>query len=379
MTWPGGSGLMAASMDSRNWANTPLGPVEGWSPNLRRSAEIILAHPLPMALLWGPDHVPLYNDDHAVNGNDRPSLDRPLREIWPELECINGASIDRAWAGEAVLLDGVFCLAPADDAPPDHSYTIAASPLFDDDGAVEGLLVTVLDRTPQLAAERRLRHAEEQLAILVAELQSRVRNILTAIRSVFLDTIEKRSEVAEAADHFRGRLDALARTQVIVAQTAAGTADLENLIRDELISVGLRDGPNVRIQGPDVLLSARIAEPLGLALHELTTNALKFGALKSKGALIDISWTVDPDADGVLRLDLVWQERGVPAVAPSPVRDGFGRALIEQALPYRLGAQTRLDFLGGGLRCVMSVPLDETASYMTPEPPLIEPRNSPSG
>jgi two-component sensor histidine kinase len=351
--------------------------VEGWSGNLRRSAAIILSHPLPMALLWGPDHVPLYNDDHAVNGSQHAALDRPLHDIWPELERVNGASIERAWAGEAVLLDGVFCLEPVNGTPPDHSYAIAASPLFDDDGAVEGLLVTVLDRTPQLTAERRLRHAEEQLAMLVAELQSRVRNILTVVRSVFLDTIERRSEATEAADHFRGRLDALARTQTIVAQTAAGTADLENLIRDEFISVGLRDGPNVRIRGPDVLLSARIAEPLGLALHELTTNALKFGALRCKGALVDVSWTVDPDADGIVRLDLIWQERGVPAVAPSPSRDGFGRALIEQALPSRLGAQTRLDFMGGGLRCVISVPLDQPGPYMTTEPHLTEPSNHP--
>ncbi|HEX7743153.1 MAG TPA: sensor histidine kinase, partial [Sphingobium sp.] len=196
--------------------------------------------------------------------------------------------------------------------------------------------------------------------------QHRVRNILTVVRSVFSRTVEAGGEAQDVADHFRGRLDALARTQVVMTQTAAGTADLENLIRDELMSVGVHDGVNVRIEGPDVLLSSRIAESLGLAIHELTTNALKYGALKIEGAKLDIRWTVSHEPDRPLRLEFTWQEQGVPAISLSPAREGFGRELIEEALPYRLGAETRLEFRGGGLRCTLSVPLDVVDAGLPP-------------
>ncbi|WP_340267792.1 PAS domain-containing sensor histidine kinase [Sphingobium mellinum] len=216
----------------------------------------------------------------------------------------------------------------------------------------------IWDAVERARAETALRRSEEQLRLMVAELQHRVRNILTVVRSVFTRSMESGRELDDMVDHFRGRLDALARAQVIVTQTAAGTADLQNLVRDELISVGVCDGPNVSIDGPDILLDSCVAETLGLAVHELTTNALKYGALKGEGGRLEIGWSVRTDPGGRDRLDLHWNESGVPAVALTGLREGFGRELIEQALPYRLGATTRLEFRGGGVRCLISVPLD---------------------
>jgi two-component sensor histidine kinase len=106
-----------------------------------------------------------------------------------------------------------------------------------------------------------------------------------------------------------------------------------------------------------VSLDSRTAESIGLAIHELTTNAIKYGALKIPGATLTISWVTKEDQDGARRLTLTWMEQGVPAVPMQPAREGFGRELIEEALPYRLGAETRLEFRGGGVRCTISVPL----------------------
>jgi two-component sensor histidine kinase len=208
-------------------------------------------------------------------------------------------------------------------------------------------------------AELALHGSEERLQMLVAELQHRVRNILTVVRSVFSRTIEAGGELEDVANHFRGRLDNLARTQTVVTQSVSGLVDLENLIRDELLSAGMGDGPCLSIQGPEVPLTAAMAESIGLAVHELTTNALKYGALKIPGARLDISWTVDLVYGGARRLDFRWEEHGVPAVPLRPTRRGFGSELIEEALPYRLGAETRLEFRGGGVRCALSVPLSD--------------------
>jgi two-component sensor histidine kinase len=198
---------------------------------------------------------------------------------------------------------------------------------------------------------------EERQRMLVAELQHRVRNILTVVRSVFARTVEGSESLDDVADHFRGRLDALARTQVSATLNASGTVDLENLIRDELLSVGVSDGPGLTMAGPDVALPADVVELLGLAIHELATNALKFGAFRAPGGSLSIVWDVNVDGRSTRRLDLSWTEQGVPAVPIQPTRQGFGTELIEEALPYRLGAETRLEFRGGGVRCTIGLPL----------------------
>jgi len=230
-------------------------------------------------------------------------------------------------------------------------FRTRAAPVRDEEGAIVEWLGTSTD-----VDQMRLLNKRQE--VLVAELQHRVRNMLTVVRSVFTRTAEAGGDLHDVVDHFRGRLDALARTQVIVTRNAGGTVDLENLIRDELLSVGIGEGPRLRIAGPDVALHARTAESIGLAIHELTTNALKYGALKVDSATLAIDWTVRAEANG-RRLDLTWLEQGVPAVPTRPAREGFGRELIEDALPYRLGAETRLEFLGGGVRCLISVPLPD--------------------
>ena len=204
-----------------------------------------------------------------------------------------------------------------------------------------------------------LRMLEERQRRLVAELQHRVRNILTVVRSVFARTVEAGGALEDVADHFRGRLDALARTQAIVTRTPSGHVDLQNLIRDELLSVGVADGEAMAITGPDILLPARAAEAIGLAVHELAINSVKYGALRVPGAALDIRWSTGVEVDGVPAVRLTWTEKGVPVVPISPCRQGFGTELICEALPYQYGAETRLRFVGGGVRCEIALPLQE--------------------
>jgi two-component system CheB/CheR fusion protein len=232
-------------------------------------------------------------------------------------------------------------------------FRTRATPVRDEDG----MIVEWFGTSTDVDDTRTLQKRQE---VLVAELQHRVRNMLTVVRSVFSRTVETGGELEDIVDHFKGRLDALARTQVIVTRNAEGLADLEDLIRDELLSVGTSAKTELRIKGPDVRLSSRMAESIGLAIHELITNSIKYGALKSAGAKLDIHWNVNVDQRDGRRLVLNWEEQGVPAVPTNPSRTGFGRELIEEALPYRLGAETSLEFRGGGVRCSISIPLDDT-------------------
>ncbi len=240
-----------------------------------------------------------------------------------------------------------------------HWFQARATPVRDDAGTLIEWLGASTDVDD-------LRQLQERQRILVAELQHRVRNMLTVIRSVFARTVETGGDAEATAAHFKGRLDALARTQVIVTQNVDGTADLETLIRDELLSVAVSDGPNLEIEGPSVLLPAKAIESIGLAIHELTTNSLKYGALKTPNAKLNIRWNIQDGAGGP-RLSFTWTEQGVPAVPVKPAREGFGRELIEEALPYRLGAQTKLEFLGGGVRCSITLPIAGGANENTRE------------
>ncbi len=232
-------------------------------------------------------------------------------------------------------------------------------PLRAEDGSVRNWTGMSMDIKARKEAEHVLRESEARLQGLVGELQHRVRNILTVVRSVFSRTVEGERPIEEIAEHFRGRLDSLARTQVILAQHPAGSIDLQNLIRDELLNAGVQDGPLLAIGGPDVGLTPLQAESLALAFHELTTNALKYGALRVPGGHLNIGWTTNIGYGGDRVLDFTWTEQGVPAIPVRPTYRGFGMELIKDALPYRLGAETRVEFLGGGIRCSISFPLPE--------------------
>jgi two-component sensor histidine kinase len=217
------------------------------------------------------------------------------------------------------------------------------------------------------AALRELRHSEEERrqsrereAILCAELQHRLRNMLGIIRSVFSRTMETAASLDEAADHFRGRLDTVARHQSQFTRAPGRTVDLEALLRDELLTFGFSDGERVSIAGPAVRLPHEFAEMVGLAMHELATNSVKFGALGGDKGRLAIAWAV-ADEDGARRLALEWAESGVPVLASAPLRTGFGREFIEQALPYQIDATTSFDLRPGGLLCRINLALgDET-------------------
>ena len=213
------------------------------------------------------------------------------------------------------------------------------------------------DLIEQRRALDSVRASENRARFLLADLQHRVRNILFVVRSVFTRTVETGESLEEIADHFRGRLDALARTQAVVAQNSRGVVDLENMIREELLSVGASDGPNLSIKGPDVELVGEAAESLGLVVHELTTNSIKYGALRHSGAKLKIRWSLDPDEAGAPHLVFNWVETGVPVAPGATGKAGFGTELITQALPYRLGAETNFELRSDGVRCLLDVPM----------------------
>ena len=197
------------------------------------------------------------------------------------------------------------------------------------------------------------RAAEEAQLRVVAGLQHRMKNILAVVRSISSRTLEMTDSIEVYASHFAGRLNALARVQSVLARVPGGV-DLEDLIRDELAASLAREGEQVEIGGPRVILKEKAVEVLAMALHELTINALKFGALSRPEGRLSIHWR---PVGAFLQLD--WWEQGVAVLNINPARVGFGRDLLERGLHYDLAANATLDFAPGGARCTIELPLGE--------------------
>jgi two-component sensor histidine kinase len=328
---------------------------------LRSTVEMLLSHGFPMIILWGEELLQIYNDGYAdLMADKHPSgLGLSNQICWPEVWHINEPIYARVFAGETVTIENGFYPLVRQGVQQDIWLSLTYSPVLESDGSVAGVLVTIVETTRRVLAEAALEERSKQLNVAVAELQHRVRNILTVVRSIFSRSIETGTDFNEIADHFRGRLDALARMQVIVTQSADGTADFENLLRDELVSVGIQEGPNLEIIGPDVRLPSEMLETMGLAIHELTTNAIKYGAFKTEVGKLTVSWHIKSGGGATSILSFLWKEEGVPAVGLAPRHEGFGRELIEEAIPYQLGGSARLEFLPGGVQCTIKIPLSE--------------------
>ena len=234
----------------------------------------------------------------------------------------------------------------------------------------EHAAIAISGREPEGAAAPEREVAELRAALAVAqararalehELQHRVRNMLAVIRSVHRRTRESGADPHEFADHFEGRLDAIARYQSLLDEVDRPGIDLEDMLRDELLTSRCLDGPGCTLSGPPVYLRQKAAELMGLTIHELTTNSIKFGALAHGGRLaVDWSVTATPTTR---MLRFRWVETGIPVIASAPRPYGFGRQLIEEALPYQLGATTSFALDAGGLECSILLPLTDDDAF----------------
>jgi PAS domain S-box-containing protein len=199
--------------------------------------------------------------------------------------------------------------------------------------------------------------AEDQRDLLVAELSHRVKNTLATVVSIARQSFGKGATLESARKSFEGRLRALAQTHTRLAEANWESVPLAALIEDEVAPYRDETGNTLVIDGPPVSFTPKQAVVLGMAFHELATNAAKYGALSGKVGTVQVAWR--RDADGRLTLD--WQESGGPPVVP-PKRSGFGRLLLERALAADLKGNVHLDFRPTGLACRITLPLDGTGA-----------------
>ncbi|WP_340317097.1 PAS domain S-box protein [Rhizorhabdus argentea] len=228
-------------------------------------------------------------------------------------------------------------------------FLVRIQPLFDSDGAVTAWFGASTDIDD-------LKCAQGQQELLIAELQHRTRNLLGVVRSLATQTLAGSATLDNFSERFNSRLGALSRVQSFLSRGVA--IEIRDLVRAELAAHGIEPSdPRVIVDGPSAELPASAVQPLALAVHELTTNALKHGAFAMPAGRLAVRWSIDTKTEPP-SLALEWRESGVAMPDhEKPTRRGFGLNLIECGLPYQLGTTTSVALSPGGLVCNLVLPL----------------------
>lgn len=285
---------------------------------------------------------PLSEYDRDVNPDVR-MLDAAGREL-----PLEERPMQRAARGET--LTDFACKVVFEDGST-RDFLGAARPLHDALGAARGAVGAFLDTTER-------KKAEERITLLAREVDHRAKNVMAVVQAM------ARLTKAEDIDSFRkaitGRIGNLARTHNLLAANLWEGVSFADLVRDEFAAYGL-DGnetagtTTLHAAGPDLQLPPDAAQSLALVIHELITNAIKYGALSVPAGQVGIEWRIEGEAEAKLLL-VDWSEHNGPPVSP-PQKPGFGSELMAGAIRHQLGGELDMDWSPAGLRVAMRVPL----------------------
>ena len=294
---------------------TPEGLIETWNPGAER--------------LFGYGESEILGEHFAILGPD----DRPT----------DGRSFfHRGLAGESFRVETEVVRKDASV----FDATISVSPIITKDESVTALSVTIEDISERRQWERRM-------MLLNREMQHRVKNSLAVVQSIANQTIRSSTTTEGFRTAFQGRLQALSAANDLLLQSVWTGSDLASIIDQQMKPLLSDPQSQLQTHGPSVALPADLTVPLGLALHELGTNALKYGSLSAAGGRIEIHWKVTL-REGKRELFLNWTEIGGPAATPSN-RRGFGSTLILRGIP---GAVVEHRLEPSGLVCIIAITLE---------------------
>lgn len=226
------------------------------------------------------------------------------------------------------------------------------TPVCDGNGRIAHWVSTQRDVTERRAYE-------DRQALMVRELHHRVKNTLATVQAVLNATVRSSLTIPEFTRALSGRIASLARTHALITEDIAQAASFDGLLRAELSPYDERG--RLALEGPTVALPSETAVPVGMALHELTTNALRHGSLADPNGRLQVMWWVEEGSAGrALRWD--WAEHDGPPAA-HPTREGFGHRLLNKVLATQTGAEVDVNFASDGLRVSVRMPLPPSRPF----------------
>jgi PAS domain S-box-containing protein len=220
---------------------------------------------------------------------------------------------------------------------------------FDAAGRLVVLKGLALDVTERIRTENHQK-------ILMAELDHRVKNVLARVAAVADSTRQRHGSIDEFIRLYKGRIQSMAAAHSLMSQAAWKGTDLAALVRNQLAPYAT--DANMTIFGTDIMLGAPATQAVAMVLHELVTNAVKYGALSVPGGRVSVSWERKLNGSAAANLILVWRELGGPPVAAA-THSGYGTDLIRNLIPHELGGRVALAFVKQGVNCQIEVPLKQ--------------------
>lgn len=305
-----------------------------------------------VAALSGADHrFIMANAAYRSLVGERELIGRTAAEVLPEV----------ADQGFFDLLDGVFTSGNAyvgdrekialerhDGDISERFLDFVYQPIFTPEGTISGIFVQGHDVTDAV-------EAADRQALLINELNHRVKNTLAIVQGLAMQSFRQLDNSGEARATFEARLTALAAAHSLLTESNWESSKLLDTLRNSVEATVGEEADRFEFDGPDFLLPPQAAVSLAMAVHELSTNALKYGALSSPEGRVRIEWTLEEDAGDCL-LTLEWSESGGPPVQ-EPERKGFGTRLIQSGLSSEFASGGFMHFLPEGFRCTITARL----------------------
>ena len=345
-----GGGEMGALTRGFDWSKTSLGSPETWPQSLRVTVRLVLTSRHPMFIWWGPELIQFYNDAYRETmGPERhPSaLGARGRDCWAEIWDIIGPQIEYVMAGKgATWHEDQLVPVTRHGRRENVWWTYSFGPI-DFEGKVGGVLVVCKDVTSE-------HMTREALNLINEELKHRVKNTLTVLSAVAAQTFREESSKADL-ENYQGRLAAFGRANDLLTAANWAAAPLQDVISTALIPYRTGEG-RFSISGPPLVVKSRQALALSLAIHELATNAFKYGALTVAGGRVSITWTCE-DQEGEPNFVFVWQELDGPLVS-EPTGVGFGSRLISRVLQDDFRGSVEVTYEPTGLVCRLTTPVE---------------------
>jgi two-component sensor histidine kinase len=310
----------------------------------------------PKCIVWGPKLIMIYNDAfRPILGTKATALGRSFRDVWSEAWAEIGPIADRAYAGEATFIEDFPLVVERYGYPEQAYFTFCYSPIRDENGIVRGMMDTVIETTGKVEAQRQSR-------LLNRELEHRIKNTLTVVSAIVSQTLQPTAVNPEARTALLQRINALAQAQSLLTRSDLAEADIHEVIKESLAPFQTGDH-RIHLKGPPVLLSSKQALTLTLALNELATNAVKYGALSNESGQVRILWEAGrPGTEDLFHFS--WVEVGGPTIK-APARKGFGCRIIEGVLAQDFSGWTSLVYNPSGVRCELRTQMRHVGASQT--------------
>jgi two-component sensor histidine kinase len=331
-----GSGNSATKIRSLDWESTELGSPSGWPDSLKTIVSLILSSKFPKAIVWGSSLTMIYNDAFGpILGHKPEAMGRSFADVWSEAWDEIRPMVENAFAGESTFIENFPITINRHGYEENCNFTFCFSPIHDETGRICGMMDTVVETTETVLVQR-------QVSAVNAELRHRMGNLVAMVSSLAGQTFRNVPGATEQLEVFQDRLRSLGEAQAMLTAEDHPEATIQELV-DSIVGNRMMQPGRIAAAGPIIAIKGRKALSLSLALNELFTNSIKYGALSSDTGKIDIQWGLQET-----QFSFRWTESGGPPVV-RPTRQGFGTKLIERFVAAHFEGNAHIDYRPEGL------------------------------